>query len=498
MWSFLKGGPMKKVGIIGAGISGLSCGIYLLKKGFDVSIYEKNAYAGGFLTIWKRKNSIIDGCMHWMQGSLDGTRLNQIWKDLGAIDDKDTMIHPESFCTVEYLGNVFHFYMDIHKLEEEFYKYSDNDDEECKIFIDAVKQMGIMEIPSDIPYEFIDPKSIKMDMNIMRKMRHYLKLSIGEVADRFHSKVIQYALKNCLVNSHFSAFYFIQTLSNFTNKNASIPRGCSMSMRDGILNKYLSLGGKIYYNSPVDEIHIEGSRAIGITLENKEFHSFDYVVPACDLHYLENHLLKNKYEITPFHEYDIDKKKYPTYSYVIASYRTKMNFEGYDIAPIKKIDPYDIMGIKGDALSIRQYGYDDTLITNGYTTIQVYLTTYEDDYEKIKAFPKEEYKCFKNKVGEFFKNELIKYYKCDDFELIDVLTPLTYERYNNSYKGSFMTYALSPTVPQVTRSALVSGIDNLILSNQWLMLPGGTGVAAVSGKFAASLILYKEGLDYKL
>ena len=92
----------------------------------------------------------------------------------------------------------------------------------------------------------------------------------------------------------------------------------------------------------------------------------------------------------------------------------------------------------------------------------------------------------------------MKYYKCDDFELIDVLTPLTYERYNNSYKGTFMTYALSPTVPQVTRSALIPGIDNLILSNQWLMLPGGTGVAAVSGKFAASLILYKEGLDYKL
>ena len=271
-----------------------------------------------------------------------------------------------------------------------------------------------------------------------------------------------------------------------------------MSMRDGILKKYLSLGGKIYYNSPVDEIHIEGSKAIGITLENKEFHSFDYVVSACDLHYLENHLLKNKYEIKPFHEYDIDKKKYPTYSYVIASYRTKMDFEGYDIAPIKKIDPYDIMGIKGDALSIRQYGYDDTLITNGYKTIQVYLTTYEEDYERIKSFSKDEYKSFKNKVGEFFKKELIKYYKCDDFELIDVLTPLTYERYNNSYKGSFMTYALSPTVPQVTRSALIPGIDNLILSNQWLMLPGGTGVAAVSGKFAASLILYKEGLDYKL
>ncbi|WP_162849807.1 phytoene desaturase family protein [Anaeroplasma bactoclasticum] len=489
---------MKSVAIIGAGISGLASGIYLLKNGFDVTIYEKNSYAGGFLTIWKRKNSIIDGCMHWMQGSKDGTRLNKIWKELGAIDSKTEMIHPNSFCTVEYQGNVFHWYMDIDSLEKEFYKYSKDDDLECKIFIDAVRQMGIMEIPSDIPYELIDPKELKMDMNIMRKMRYYLSLSIGEVADRFHSEVIKYALKNCLVNEHFSAFYFIQTISNFTNGNSSIPKGCSKRMRDGILNKYLSLGGKIYYNSPVDEILIEDTKAIGIMLEDGKKYYADYIIPACDIHYLDNHILKGKYNLTPFKEYDNNKEKYPTYSYVIASYRTKMNFSNMDIAVIKKIEEYNFKGIKGDALSIRQYGYDEELITNGYSTVQVYLTTYEDDYEIIKAMSKEEYQSFKQMVGEFFKNKLMEYYQTNDFELIDVLTPLTYERYNNSYKGSFMTYALTPKVPQVSRSAFIDGLDNVIIANQWLMLPGGTGVAAVSGKFSASLILFKEGLNYKL
>lgn len=256
---FQKVGGYMKVGIIGAGISGLSAGIYLLKVGYEVNIFEKNSYAGGFLTTWKRKNSIIDGCMHWMQGSKNGTKMNRIWKELGAIDDDTIMIHPESFCTVEFEGNIFHWYMDINKLEEEFYKFSLNDDNECKIFLDAVKQMGIIEIPSDTPYELIDPKSIKIDMNVMRKMRYYLKLSIGEVADRFNSPIIRYALKNCLVNEHFSAFYFIQTISNFTQGNASIPLGCSKTMRDGMLDRFLSLGGKIYYNSIVDEMIINYS-----------------------------------------------------------------------------------------------------------------------------------------------------------------------------------------------------------------------------------------------
>lgn len=55
---------MKKVIIIGAGLAGLSSGIYLKKEGYDVTIYEKNNYAGGFVTTWIRKNAIIDGCMH--------------------------------------------------------------------------------------------------------------------------------------------------------------------------------------------------------------------------------------------------------------------------------------------------------------------------------------------------------------------------------------------------------------------------------------------------
>ena len=58
------------------------------------------------------------------------------------------------------------------------------------IFIEAIKAMGVMEIPSDLPYELEDPSKFKMNMNILRKLRYYLKLSIGQVANRFHSKII--------------------------------------------------------------------------------------------------------------------------------------------------------------------------------------------------------------------------------------------------------------------------------------------------------------------
>jgi len=50
----------KKIGIIGAGISGLTVGYYLKKAGFEVRIYEAEGSAGGKLKTEKKDGYIID------------------------------------------------------------------------------------------------------------------------------------------------------------------------------------------------------------------------------------------------------------------------------------------------------------------------------------------------------------------------------------------------------------------------------------------------------
>ena len=47
----------KKIIIIGAGIAGLTSGIYALDNNYDVTIYEKHAIVGGQCTGWIRNNS---------------------------------------------------------------------------------------------------------------------------------------------------------------------------------------------------------------------------------------------------------------------------------------------------------------------------------------------------------------------------------------------------------------------------------------------------------
>ena len=79
----------KKIVIIGGGVAGLSAGINAQLNGFDSVILEKNPVLGGLCTGWERKGSQIDGCIHWLTGTKEGTSLNRLWKEVGAINRQE-------------------------------------------------------------------------------------------------------------------------------------------------------------------------------------------------------------------------------------------------------------------------------------------------------------------------------------------------------------------------------------------------------------------------
>lgn len=108
---------MKKIVIIVGGIAGFSAGIFARLNGFESLILEKNHTIGGECTGWERNGYHIDGCIHWLVGTKEGTGLRKLWDRVGALDGVE-IYHPESFLAVEYGDTTVHFYRELDWLQE--------------------------------------------------------------------------------------------------------------------------------------------------------------------------------------------------------------------------------------------------------------------------------------------------------------------------------------------------------------------------------------------
>ncbi|MFA6940601.1 MAG: FAD-dependent oxidoreductase, partial [Clostridiaceae bacterium] len=115
---------MKKILIIGGGISGISAGIYAQKAGFESVIYEKNKVAGGQCMGWNRRGHHIDNCMHWLTGTKEGTGLRKLWEDLGALGDKVNFVKTEKFYSSELDGKQVTLWRDLLRTEKELLEIS--------------------------------------------------------------------------------------------------------------------------------------------------------------------------------------------------------------------------------------------------------------------------------------------------------------------------------------------------------------------------------------
>ncbi len=71
--------------IVGAGLGGLAAGIYGRLNGYTTRIFEAHTIPGGQCTGWKRKGYVFDACIHHLFGCSPGTKINDLWRELGAM-----------------------------------------------------------------------------------------------------------------------------------------------------------------------------------------------------------------------------------------------------------------------------------------------------------------------------------------------------------------------------------------------------------------------------
>lgn len=497
----------KKIIIIGAGVSGLSAGIYAQKNGFISEIYERNHNPGGLCMCWTRDGMLIDGCVHWLTGTKEGTQLNEMWKDVDAFD-QDEIIHPESFGTVEYQGKSLTFWCDLNRFEKELIEISPEDTKEIKKLIKLIIKIQNMPLPMDAPTNCMDIfRLTEVGIKLLPYMPMYLSTftqSCEIYARRFKSPLIRYALTQILPgkNNLYGTLYAYGT--NCV-KNGGVKRGGSYSMIERMVDEYHNQGGYINYNSEIKEIIVKKNKAIGIELKNGKKIYGDYIIPACDAYETLKRLLKDEYLDNSFTKRFKNPVIYTTPSDVYVSY--SVNLEAFKKLGIThtfqfETDEYRVGNSYHNIVKLRDYSYDQTFINGDRCYMSVMIPQDDFDWTFWEKLRKNYalYRKEKDRIAEMIMEKIEKRFPelKGQMKAIDVATPITYKRYCNSYRGSYMPFGLDYRASMLMHRGTIKGLKSLYLAGQWVQMPGGVPLALMSGKFAIQRILKKEHKLFKI
>ena len=263
----------KKVIIIGAGVAGLSAGIYGQSNGYDTEIIEMHTIPGGQCTAWSRKGYRFDYCLHWLVGTASGV-FHDIWKETNVLNETVKIIDHEIHSKIyNDKGEEFIIYANIDRWEKYLLNYSPEDSAAIKRMCKDMRK-GISIEPFGNPPElrkFSDYLHMVKDMfPTLMLMTKYGKKNCDEYFGKLNFKNPKLkSFFNIYSERDFSALAFILMLAWFNQNNAGYLIGGSLPLATRMSDRYKSLGGKLTLGKKVKKIIVENNKATGVLMEDK-------------------------------------------------------------------------------------------------------------------------------------------------------------------------------------------------------------------------------------
>lgn len=491
---------MKKLIIVGAGVSGLSAGVYAARNGFDVTIFEKHIIPGGLSTSWKRKGYLFEGGMHWLTGSSEKLFLNKVWREVGALKENNPVFYRDPFYVLKSGGKELCLYRDVDRLEEELLRYAPEDKRAIRRLCDDIRLFkGVHMIVDDIP--FLKTKNpvhpgifelLRMAIVIFR-LPFLVQQSYIDYLSKFKNKDIRHLLAT-VIGTRYNALSFVYTLASFASGDCGYPKGGSLRLTRNMADTFEKLGGKIEYRREVSKIVVEGGKASGVVV-NDEFVPSDAVIVTEDMRKAVETLFDvqlNRRWLSVLRRHVITEQN------MFVCLGVKADLRKYPrgiVFPLEK--PLCAGGLEFNELRINNYAEYENHSPEGCTSVTCLLLG--NSYAYWKQVKEDgTYKQKKQQLADDVISELEKHMPeiKDAVEVIDVATPLTYERYCNTYEGSWMT-VWRPGGRAINAPIKSLSVKNLYFAGQRTIMPGGLPIAVVSGRKAVQYLCRDNNVMFR-
>lgn len=504
----------KKINIIGAGISGLAAGCYLQMNGFETEIFESHSTPGGLCTSWRKGEYIFDGCLHWLLGSGAGSPFNKMWSELIDLK-KIEFVNHELRADIELVENrdkygdsFFHLYTNINKLENYLVDISPEDESTIKKLTTLMRNLQKYEVPpviDDLPFF----KGLKQKSGLIKLLPFlFLILKWKNVtnhsfANKLKSPFLKEAFKHFFDGKNLPLIVIFFPLAFFDKKGAGYPVGGSLNFARIFEEKYLKLGGKINYKSPVKEIITENDEARGLVLSNGDKKYSDITISSADWHFTVFKALGGKYvnkKLVKLDNLQINELFYSVVQLSFGLNRTFEDFPHFFRFLIEKplISPD---GTTYNRVEIHNYKYDPTLAPKGKTVVCISFSTNngefwiklrEENFSKYNEAKKE----FMNTVVDLVEKKIAGFKT--NIEESDIATPATHFRFTNNRSGSTQGWMSGKNLmtPSPVGNKLPK-LKNFYFTGHWTNPGGGLPIAIKSSRDVAQIICKKSKKRFK-
>jgi phytoene dehydrogenase-like protein len=481
----------KSIAIIGAGIAGLSAGCYARMNGFETRIFELHDKPGGLCTSWERDGYTIDGCLHWLVGSSPSHSFHQIWRELGALDKTRVYDHEEFFRAEGSGGERLVFYTDIDRLEDHLLNLAPSDAKPIRWLCATARLFSEVDTTTRSALH----KTAKLPRFLLKLFRNR-KVSVQDFAARLQDPFLRRTFLAAFNIPDFPLLAVAFVMAWMHNRTAGYPLGGSLEFSRRIENRFLSLGGKISYQSRVDKILVENGKAVGVRLQSGEEHRADFVISAADGHATLFQMLGESFVDPRTRRQYQTLQPFPPLVYVGIGLDVDMTSQPHSIHCLLD-SPIWVAGVKHDTILFRHYCYDSALAPTG-KSVMVTMLTADYDYWSTLAEDPGRYEGEKRLVCDQVITLLEKRFPetAGKVEMVDVATPLTFERYTGNWRGSFEGWLITTKSMFMRMRKQLPGLKNFYMIGQWAQPGGGVPTGGMHGKEIIRRICKEAGIRF--
>jgi len=497
----------KSIIIIGAGLAGLAAGSYSQMNGYESRIFEHHSKPGGVAAVWRRGEFLIDGGIHFLICHRPGTKIYDVYREIGAVGKYEIADMMTYLRFVDETGSKsIRFSNDLDKLEKVLIDIAPEDEKEIHSLIKEIAWMRDSPLLTDLGMS-TSPPELKGRLDSIREMwqmRSFMKYFTGkysksasEYAETYlHNPFLRAVIKN-LFSPDGPIWFIIMILACVAAGQLGLFKGGCHEFVNSIVDTYLSLGGQISYNSPVERILVENNMAIGVVLKDGTEHRADVVISAADGRSTIYELLDGMY---------LDEKIEQRYRHwrpfdpmLVVSLGVKRTFETE--APMTMFmlkEPFSYGERTISCLPLRIFNYGDTFAPEGKTVIQIMLETEWDYWYNLRQ-NKAEYDAMKSNIAQDLIERLELQYPgiTSQIEMIDVATPYTSWRYTRNHRGSPMGWLMTKKTLMELIPRTLPGLDNFYMAGQWVLPGGGVPGCIYTGRNAIQILCKSDGKQFE-